>query len=94
MRVWIDLTNTAHVHILRPLVELLEARGDEVELTARPLSHTTELLDRWGHPYTVIGRHGGAKRLGKAAAAAERLPRIIEFGRGKGFDAATRSSTR
>ena len=40
-----DLTNTAHVLILRPLVERLEARGDEVELTARPLSHTTELLE-------------------------------------------------
>ena len=83
-----DLTNTAHVLILRPLVERLEARGDEVELTARPLSHTTELLDDWGHPYTVIGRHGGAKRLGKATAAAERLPRIVEFGRGRDFDAA------
>lgn len=86
MRVWMDLTNTAHVLILRPLVEILEARGDEVELTARPLSHTTDLLDDWGHPYTVIGRHGGAKRLGKGMAAAERLPRIIEFGRGKRFD--------
>jgi uncharacterized protein len=88
VRVWMDLTNTAHVLILRPLVELLEARGDEVELTARPLSHTTELLDDWGHPYTVIGRHGGAKRIGKAAATTERLPRIIEFGRGKRFAAA------
>lgn len=88
MRVWMDLTNTAHVLILRPLVEILEARGDEVELTARPLSHTLELLDDWGHPYTAIGHHGGAKRLGKAIAAAERLPRIIEFGRGKSFDAA------
>jgi predicted glycosyltransferase len=88
VRVWMDITNTAHVLVLRPLVELLEARGDEVELTARPLSHTTELLDDWGHPYTVIGRHGGARRLGKAVAAAERVPRIVEFGRGKGFDAA------
>jgi predicted glycosyltransferase len=88
VRIWMDLTNTAHVLILRPLVEILEARGDEVELTARPLSHTTELLDDWGHPYTVIGRHGGAKRIGKAIAAAERLPRVIEFGRGRGFDAA------
>ena len=26
-RVWVDLTNTAHVVVLRPLVELLEARG-------------------------------------------------------------------
>ena len=31
-------------------------------LTARPLSHTIELLEDWGHPHTVIGRHGGASR--------------------------------
>ena len=47
MRVWADLTNTAHVLVLRPLVELLEDRGHEVTLTARPLSHTIELLDDW-----------------------------------------------
>ena len=40
MRVWVDLTNTAHVQVLRPLVELLEEQGHEVELTARPLSQT------------------------------------------------------
>ena len=48
MRVWVDFTNTAHVPVLRPLVELLEANGHGVELTARPLSHTLELLDDWG----------------------------------------------
>jgi uncharacterized protein len=58
MRVWVDFTNTAHVPVLRPLVELLEADGHAVELTARPLSHTVELLDDWGHPYRVIGQHG------------------------------------
>src|SRR5919108_4119334 len=86
VRVWIDLTNTAHVLVLRPLVELLEARGDEVQITARPLSHTLELLDDWGHPYTVLGRYGGASRLGKARAALERVPRLLRFGRGRRFD--------
>jgi uncharacterized protein len=86
MRVWVDLTNTAHVVVLRPLVELLEGGGHEVEITARPLSHTLELLDDWGHPYTVIGRYGGATRAGKARAAAQRVPAMIRFGRGRGFD--------
>ena len=62
MRVWVDFTNTAHVPVLRPLVELLEEDGHDVELTARPLSHTVELLDDWGHPYRAIGQHGGARR--------------------------------
>ena len=71
-RVWVDLTNTAHVVVLRPLVELLEAAGHEVVLTARPLSHTVELLDDWGHPYTAFGEHGGARRADKARAALSR----------------------
>jgi uncharacterized protein len=88
MRVWIDLTNTAHVLVLRPLVERLEAAGHEVELTARPLSHTVELLDEWGHPYTVFGHHGGAGRAGKALAAASRVPQLVRFARGRGFGCA------
>jgi predicted glycosyltransferase len=86
VRVWVDLTNTAHVLVLRPLVELLERQGHDVELTARPLSHTLELLDDWGREYTVLGRYGGSSRLGKARAAAERLPALVRFGRGRGFD--------
>jgi len=86
VKIWVDLTNAAHVVVLRPLVELLEAGGHEVTLTARPLSHTTELLDDWGHPYTVIGHHGGAGKLGKALAAASRVAQAFGFARGKNFD--------
>ena len=85
-RVWVDLTNPAHVIVLRPLVQLLEAGGHEVTLTARPLSHTTELLDAWGHPYTAIGHHGGASRAGKALAAGSRTAQAFAFARGKRFD--------
>jgi uncharacterized protein len=89
MRVWVDLTNTAHVVVLRPLVELLEARGHDVEITARPLSHTVELLDDWGHPYAAFGEHGGVRRAGKARAALSRARRMVRFGRARGpFDAA------
>jgi uncharacterized protein len=87
MRVWVDLTNTAHVVVLRPLVERLEAAGHEVQLTARPLSHTVELLDDWGHPYTVLGRYGGARRADKVRAVASRARRMVAFGRGRRFDA-------
>jgi hypothetical protein len=86
VRVWVDFTNTAHVPVLRPLVELLEADGHEVELTARPLSHTLELLDDWGHSYRVVGRYGGARRAGKALAAAGRVRGLLRFARGRSFD--------
>ena len=85
MRVWVDMTNTAHVIVLRPLVELLERGGHEVEITARPLSHTVELLEDWGRPFTVLGRYGGVGRAGKAHAAAERIRLMIGFGRRRRF---------
>jgi predicted glycosyltransferase len=88
VRIWVDLTNTAHVLVLRPLVELLEHDGHEVEITARPLSHTLELLDDWGHPYTALGEYGGVSRVGKARAATGRVVQMLRFGRGRGFDAA------
>ena len=83
-RVWVDLTNTAHVVVLRPLVERLEAAGHEVALTARPLSQTVDLLDDWGHEYTLLGRYGGATRAGKARAAAGRVAAMVRFGRRRG----------
>ena len=86
MRAWVDFTNTAHVPVLRPLVELLEEDGHEVELTARPLSHTLELLDDWGHPYRVIGQHGGARRARKVLTTAARLRAMLRFGRVRRFD--------
>jgi uncharacterized protein len=88
MRVWMDLTNTAHVFVLRPLAELLERDGHDVVLTARPLSHTLELLDEWGHPYTAVGRYGGVRRADKARAAASRLAQMLRFGRKRPFDCA------
>jgi len=88
VRIWADLTNTAHVLVLRPLVEILERDGHEVEITARPLSHTLELLDDWGHEYTTLGAYGGVSRAGKARAAAARVVEMLRFGRRRGFDAA------
>ena len=89
MRVWVDLTNTAHPVVLKPLVDVLEERGDEVLLTARPLSHTLELLDDWGHAYTALGEYGGAKRVDKAKQAARRAALMTKWGRKHGpFDAA------
>ena len=86
MRIWVDFTNTAHVIVLRPLVERLEAAGHHVELTARPLSHTVELLEHWGRAHTVIGRYGGVKRSDKALAAADRVRRLLRWAHPRRFD--------
>src|SRR5690348_16127512 len=66
MRVWIDMTASAHPLVFRPLVELLIARGDEVEITARRYAQTLQLIESHGMTATPIGHHGGRSRVGKA----------------------------
>ena len=66
MRIWIDMTASAHPLVFRPLVELLRARGDEVEITARQYAQTLQLIESHGMTATPIGHHGGRSRLGKA----------------------------
>ena len=73
----------------RPLIRLLEADGDEVEVTARSYAQTLELLELHGIPHRVVGPgHGGAGALGKARALAGRLPALRRFAKGRGFDLA------
>src|SRR6266702_6005993 len=33
MRVWIDMTASAHVLVFRPLIKLMRERGDDVQIT-------------------------------------------------------------
>jgi uncharacterized protein len=79
MRVWVDCTAAAHPLVLRPLIERLEARGNEVFVTAREYGQTEGILERLGIPYTAVGRHGGASTLGKATALAGRSARLARL---------------
>jgi len=62
MRVWIDLTNSPHVLVMRPVIEILRADGHEVRVTARDFAQTLQLLDRFAIDHTAIGRHRGERR--------------------------------
>jgi len=79
LRVWVDCTAAAHPLVLRPLVERLEARGDEVFVTAREYGQTLGILDRLGIPHTAVGSHGGASVLGKGRALAGRSARLARI---------------
>jgi uncharacterized protein len=79
VRVWFDCTAAAHPLVLRPLIERFEARGDEVFVTAREYGQTIGILERLGIPYTAVGEHGGASRLGKARALAGRSGRLARL---------------
>jgi uncharacterized protein len=88
VRVWVDITNSPHVLVFRPLIRILRERGDEVDVTAREYAQTLELLALHGLEPTVVGGHGGASAFGKARAMAERLPALARFARGRSFDVA------
>jgi len=88
MRVWVDITAPPHVLVFRPLLALLQARGDDVEVTAREHGETVPLLELHGIEATVIGRHGGRSRAGKLATMATRLGGLVRWARGRRFDAA------
>ena len=88
MKVWVDVTNSPHVLVFRPLIRVLRERGHEVEVTAREYAQTLELLELHGIEPVVVGRHGGASALGKARVMVERLHALHRFARGRGFDVA------
>jgi predicted glycosyltransferase len=88
MRVWVDMSAPAHVLVLRPIIQRLEAEGHEVEITARDYAQTLSLLELHGIPHIPIGRHGGASRLRKAYRLGARSAQMVVFGRGRRFDLA------
>src|SRR6476660_8656569 len=88
MRVWIDITNSPHVLVFRPLIRILRERGAEVDVTPREYAQTLELLALHGIETTVVGRHGGASTLGKARVEVDRLRALHHFARGRGYDVA------
>lgn len=88
MKVWVDLTNSPHVLVLRPMIELMQARGWEVSVTARDFAQTVGLLDRFGIAHEVIGRHRGGSRIAKARGLLSRSAALVGWARGQGFDLA------
>jgi uncharacterized protein len=84
MRVWIDLTNSPHVLVMRPVIELLRADGHEVKVTARDFAQTLELLDRFELEHTAIGHHRGERLADKAVGLASRSMALLRWARGDG----------
>jgi uncharacterized protein len=86
MRVWVDVTNSPHVLVFRPLIALLHDRGHEVEVTAREYAQTLQLLELHGIEATAVGSHGGASTFGKAQAEVSRLSALRRWAKPRRFD--------
>jgi uncharacterized protein len=88
LRVWIDLTNSPHVLVMRPVIAELRARGHEVEVTARDFAQTLGLCERFGIAHTAIGRHRGGGLAAKARGLGDRSVALTRWGAKRRFDLA------
>ncbi|MFL5830996.1 MAG: DUF354 domain-containing protein [Solirubrobacteraceae bacterium] len=88
MKVWIDLTNSPHVLVMRPVIRDLERRGHEVEVTARDFAQTLGLCERLGIEHTAIGHHRGGGLAAKAGGLIARSVALTRWARGRRFELA------
>ncbi len=88
MRVWIDLTNSPHVLVMRPVIDVLRSDGHHVEVTARDFAQTLELCDRLGIDCTEIGAHAGGRLTAKARNLVGRSLALRSWARDRHFDVA------
>jgi predicted glycosyltransferase len=87
VRIWFDMTASAHPVVFRPVIKRLREGGHQVEITARDYAQTLGLLRLHGLDYIAVGRHAGASRTRKAAALATRTTKLYRWARGR-FDLA------
>ena len=88
MRVWVDLTNSPHVLVMRPLIEAMRADGHDVEVTARDFAQTLELCERFGIAHTASGATAAGASAAKALGLVSRSGALTRWARGRGFDLA------
>jgi len=88
VKVWIDLTNSPHVLVMRPVIANLREHGHEVQITARDFAQTLGLCERFGIEQTTIGRHRGAGLLDKARGLLSRSIELARWARPRRFDLA------
>lgn len=87
LRIWFDMTASAHPLVFRPVISRLRQRGHDVQITARDYAQTLELLDLHGLDHITVGRHAGASRGRKLVALGRRTTKLHTWARGS-FDLA------
>ena len=88
MRVWVDLTNSPHVLVMRPVIRALEARGAQVRVTARDFAQTLGLSSGSGSSTTRSAATAAAGWPPRASASPRARSRSRTGRSGRRFDVA------
>jgi predicted glycosyltransferase len=88
MRIWIDLANSPHPLLFRPVASRLEELGHTVHLTARDNAQTVELAREWWATVDVIGGASPRGRTSKIRALYHRIEALRRWARARRPDVA------
>lgn len=92
--IWLDLDNSPHVPLFRPVISELNSRGIETVITARDFAQTQNLLKFWGMPFKMIGRHGGKNKIKKILNLFARAGQLKSYMKNKQVDLALSHGSR
>jgi hypothetical protein len=80
VKIWIDLENTPHAMVFKPIVRRLMEEGHEVFITAKDVGQTLGLLQIFGMEYIVVGggvASGTIRKIGAVLSRAARLAHLV-----------------
>ena len=77
--IWIDLDNSPHVPLFKPIIQELRRRGYTVILTGRDCFQVSELVKRFQLPCTIIGHHYGKNKFLKVVGLFIRALQMKRF---------------
>jgi len=92
--IWIDMDNSPHVPVFKPLIAILRERGIKVTVTARNYAQTIPLLRYWDMDHIQVGKHGGKNKIKKVLNLAYRAMQLIWLMRNRKVDLALSHGSR
>ena len=93
-KIWIDLDNSPHVPLFRPIIKELNGRDVETIITARDYAQTKKLLQLWDLPHRLIGKHGGRNKAKKILNLLVRSNQLRSYIKDKSIDLALSHGSR
>ena len=93
-QIWIDMDNSPHVPVFKPLINIFNAHDVKVIVTARDYAQTIPLLHYWNIDHIQVGKHGGKNKIKKLINLVYRSMQLIRLMRKQKIDLAVSHGSR